>query len=696
MRRWPRRLAVGCALGAASAALAWAIGLTAFFRTVELKTYDYRVRATADPASARQDIVLVSIDDSSIRRLEPQVGRWPWPRVVHSFLVDYLARGPARVIVYDVLFTERQQGTFQIGGAAWTGAESDRALASSAARAGNVVFTADVTADEKALIGSRGVEVLRAGQPFPPDPAFEARPGVILPYDELTDAAAAVGHSFSIYDPDGPVRRSAPFVRVGEAGGVGVPSLAVAAAMIAGRVPREAIRRENNTLRVGPASAPLVPARIPSLYGPPSEARRMLVRYTGPVLKDGKPTYHDYSFYDLFYSEQQLLAGAKPVVDPAAFRDKIVVIGTTAAGLRDLFTVPFGEGSMPGMQVHANIIDNLLSRRFMRPIGAGWNLLIVIGCALAVGAAGVLLAVWPAAAVASLIVAGIGTASVMLFRQGVWMDVAVPVLAMAFATFGGTAYQYFVEGREKRQVKRTFSRFVSKDVYDQLVADPAGARVGGARRDMSVLFADIRGFTTFTERGQPEDVVAQLNEYFSRMVAVVFEYRGTVDKFVGDMVMALFGAPVDDPDHAVHAVNAAVAMVHALEGLNVRWAREGRPVLRNGVGINSGAMVAGMVGAEQIMSYTVIGDNVNLASRLESLTKSYGAEIIVSEHTLPLLRGQFTTRPLGVVTVKGKTEPVAIHEVLVRPAADPGSPQADPAPSSGSGQETTHETHQAM
>ncbi len=279
MQRWPKRFVIGCAIGAASAALAWAIGHTAFFRTVELKTYDYRVRMTADPASARRDIVLVTIDDSSIRRLEPQVGRWPWPRVVHAHVIDFLARGPAKVIVYDILFTERQQGSFELDGTTWTGEESDRALADSASRAGNVVFAADVTADEKALLDMRGVGRLRAGQPFAADPAFEARPGVILPYDELTDAAAAVGHNFAIFDADGPVRRSAPFVRVGD---VGVPSLAVAAAMLAGSVPIEAIRRENGRLRVGPASAPLVPARIPSFYGPDRHRRAHADSVHGP------------------------------------------------------------------------------------------------------------------------------------------------------------------------------------------------------------------------------------------------------------------------------------------------------------------------------------------------------------------------------------------------------------------------------
>ena len=655
---------IGCAIGAASAALAWAAGQTAFFKTVELKTYDYRVRMTADPASARRDIVLVSIDDSSIRRLEPNVGRWPWPRVVHSSLIDYLARAPAKVIVYDVLFTERQQGTFKVDDVTWSGAESDRALASSASRAGNVVFAADVTADELAQLDNRGVERLRAGQPFPADPAFEARPGVILPYTELTDAAAAVGHNFSIYDADGPVRRTAPFVRVGD---VGVPSLAVAAVMLAGPVKPEAIRRENDALRVGPALAPLVAASIPSFYEPETRAQRMLIHFTGPVLKkDGKPTYQDYSFYDLYYSEQQILAGEKPTVDPAVFRDRIVVIGTTAAGLGDLYTVPFAEGKMPGMQVHANIIDDLLSQRFMRPIGAGPDLLVLIGCALVVGIAGTALAVWPAAGISAIVVLAVAWASVRLFGPGAWMQLATPVLAVAFAMFGSTAYQYFVEGREKRQVKRTFSRFVSKDVYEQLVADPASARVGGARRDMSVLFADIRGFTTFTERGQPEEVVSQLNEYFSRMVEVVFAHRGTVDKFVGDMVMALFGAPLADPDHADHAVEAALGMLDALKDQNARWAAEGRPPLEIGVGVNSGDMVAGIIGSDTVMSYTVIGDAVNLGSRLESLNKEYGTRLIVSEGTRARLKGRYDMKPLGAVTVKGKSEPVNIFEVLAR------------------------------
>jgi adenylate cyclase len=249
------------------------------------------------------------------------------------------------------------------------------------------------------------------------------------------------------------------------------------------------------------------------------------------------------------------------------------------------------------------------------------------------------------------------------FPGGAWYPVVVPLGAMAAATFGGVAYQYFVEGREKRAVKRLFSRYLSRDVYEQLLANPALAELGGKRRDMTVLFSDIRGFTAMTERGQAEALVAQLNEYFSRMVEVVFAHRGTLDKFVGDMVMALFGAPLDDDRHADHAVQAAVAMVGELERLNAKWAAEGRPTFGIGIGINSGDMIAGNIGAEAIRSYTVIGDNVNLGSRLESLNKEYRTSIIISGQTAERLREPYDLVPLGDVVVKGKSRPVAIFEV---------------------------------
>jgi adenylate cyclase len=186
---------------------------------------------------------------------------------------------------------------------------------------------------------------------------------------------------------------------------------------------------------------------------------------------------------------------------------------------------------------------------------------------------------------------------------------------------------------------------------------------------MTVLFSDIRGFTAVSEHAQPEAIVGMLNEYFTRMVEIVFAHHGTLDKFVGDMVMALFGAPLDDPHHAKHAVEAALDMIDGLQALNARWKAEGRPELDIGIGINTGSMIAGNIGSDAIMSYTVIGDAVNLGSRLESLNKQYGTRIIISDATREQLTGSYVCRPLGDVVVKGKTRPVAIFELVGRSEA---------------------------
>ena len=243
------------------------------------------------------------------------------------------------------------------------------------------------------------------------------------------------------------------------------------------------------------------------------------------------------------------------------------------------------------------------------------------------------------------------------------MGLVEPLSAASLSLFGGVAWQYFVEGAEKRRVKGLFGRYVSKDVFKQLLDDPAMAELGGRRREMTVLFSDIRGFTAASEKGTPEDVVLQLNEYFNEMVEVLFRHHGTLDKFVGDMVMGLFGAPVEDPRHADHAVAAAREMTAVLERLNARWRGEGRPTMDIGIGINSGEMIAGNIGASTIMSYTVIGDAVNLGSRIESLNKEYGTRILISQATKDRLTTSIETRLIGEVKVKGRDRSVVIYEV---------------------------------
>jgi adenylate cyclase len=676
-----RKLLRGAAFGLVAGAIALLAGLTPLARTLELKLYDWRVQqstAAGPPASTRlvalqggpDPIVLVTIDDDSLRRMEPLVGRWPWPRMVHAALIDFLAAGGARAIVYDVLFAEADRRRFMVGDEEWTGEESDLALVAATERAGTVIHTADAAAsallDPSRAIAHPLHEIPALATPFAVDACVERRPQFTPPFPALAKAARAIGHSLTVLDADGPVRRAVPFVTVTGAGDARyvVPSLALSAVMLAADLGAGSVRVRGEILQVGPVRVPLVTELVPDFYGPPTPACRAMIAWRGPTLtRSLVPTFQSFSFYDLFYAGQQVLEGVSPDVAPSTFRDKVVVVGVTAQGLHDVFTTPFAEGRMAGPEVHANVIDAWLSGRTLTPVHARTGASMALALALAVGIAGAVGSAWVGGIVAAVLAGGYTVVNLRLFAGGSWWPLAVPVVGVALAFVADLGWQYIVEGREKRKVKRLFSRYVAKDVYEQLLADPSRAALGGSRRAMTVLFSDVRGFTALSEKGAPEDIVATLNEYFTRMVQVLFDHRGTLDKFVGDMVMALFGAPLDDEDHAEHAVQAAIAMARALDELNAAWAASGRPTLDIGIGINTGEMVAGNIGSSAIMSYTVIGDAVNLGARLESLNKEYGTRIIISEATRSRLKGQYHIRPLGSVTVKGKSQPVAIFEV---------------------------------
>ena len=578
--------------------------------------------------------------------------------MVHASLIDYLSRGKPALIVYDVLFADADLRIgFPYGGETWSGAESDQALADTVKKAGNVILAADAT-----FLGQTSDAQAWPDQGYRLNaPGLLERQVIFPPAGALSTAATALGHTFLSLDADGPVRHVVPFVRSGDRA---MPSLGLSAALRASGIAPSSVRIDGSSLIAGDRMMPLERREVKTEDG----SRGMfwgLIHFRGPAfLPDMKSRpYAHYSFFDLLYSAEQILAEKKPDVDPSLFRDKIVFVGVTAAGLHDVFETPFAGGVMPGVQIHASVADDFLSNRFMRPESPRLRIALVITLALAAGVIAVLLPAWWAAALFAAIVTAFAFVATRQFATGTWINITQPTLSASLALFGGVGYQYFFEGREKRKMKRLFGQYVSKDVYEQLVANPDLARLGGQRRQMTVLFSDIRGFTTVSETGQPEEIVAMLNEYFSRMVGIVFAHKGTLDKFVGDMVMALFGAPLDDANHAEHAVDAALEMIRELNRLNQKWTAEGRPAIDIGIGISTGPMIAGNIGSEAIMSYTVIGDSVNLGARLESLNKEYGTRIIISEATRDALPARYVFRPLGDVVVKGKTRPVAIYEV---------------------------------
>ena len=344
-----RKVAIGLAIGGVAWALAYGLGLFRVFTDQELSTYDRRLVATHDTRLARgggahQDMVIVEIDESSLRLLEPTFGRWPWPRLVHSAVVDFLARGQAKAIAYDVLFVDRDlRGAFPLGdsGATMSGAESDAALVESVRRAGNVVLAAEVIFE-----GSASAETpVPAAPPLPgvnydPGPGFFVRPHLRLPFADLAAASAGVGHTMLELDPDGTARRVLPFV---VAQGRPVPWLGLASFLAADRVPASGVSVDGSILRVGSAQVPVLSAPARSTTGEELPSRQMLLRLHGPYADaEGQRTYPAYSFVDLLRSEDLMLNGAAPLVDPAEFRGKYVFIGTTAPGLKDTYPSPFG------------------------------------------------------------------------------------------------------------------------------------------------------------------------------------------------------------------------------------------------------------------------------------------------------------------------------------------------------------------
>jgi adenylate cyclase len=381
----------------------------------------------------------------------------------------------------------------------------------------------------------------------------------------------------------------------------------------------------------------------------------MLERETFINFRGGPRTFPNVPYH-------QVLAGQ---VSPDVFAGNIVLIGATSPVLHDVFPTPFApRGDMSGVEIHANALETMLQgipiRRAPPAVAA---ILAVLGGALAVWIASTVRPFVALVLVGGAVV-GYLAGTHAAFLSGWWMAALPAPLALGTA-YGGTVLRNFV--RERRE-KRRLSRFFSPAVVQTIIRQKDDGKLSAARRRMTVLFSDIRGFTTMSERMAPEDVVAMLREYLTAMTEVVFKHGGTVDKYIGDEIMALYNVPLEVADHADRAVRTALEFQERLRPLAERFSARYGGTLQCGVGIHTGDAVVGTIGSEQRLEYTAIGDTINLGARLESATKEFGVSIIISEATYVDLKSQFATRYLGEVHVKGKEIPVKIHAVLT-PAA---------------------------
>ncbi len=610
----------------------------AFLQAVELKAGDARFMLRGG-RNGPQEIVLVAVDERSVNEL----GRWPWSRRTVAKLIDALE--PARVIALDIVFSEPGPK------------EDDRLLSEAIARSGRVVlgyfFRNDSTEEppEESIkqLETSSIKLIRktGGEADRPVdalgvPAFR---GGDFNIPSIGKGAAGFGSFNILSGPDG-MYRSANLVFAFR--GALYPSLAL-----------EALSKFFDT----------DPVLFTAPYGIDSLG---LAGIKVPLREDGSFALDFYGPGGTFttYPAVDVLKGR---VDGAKLRDKIVFVGVTEKAVYDIRPTPL-DPLLPGVEIHATVAGNILEKSFL--IHDTRTIFIDL---LILAAAPLLMCVilshlrstYQGLIVFFLFLGFVSALNIFLFiSQKLVTSTVYPLLPLALAYLLSESYRNVVVEKRHRFMKRAFSTYLSPQLLGELLKDPERLRLGGEKREISVLFADIRGFTGLSERLPPEDIVGVLNDYLSPMTEIVLEEGGTLDKYMGDAIMALFNAPLDISDHPVKACITALRMRDKLDELNKLWMERGLVRLRAGIGISTGEAVVGNMGAHFRFDYTAIGDTVNLASRLEALNKVYGTSIIVSEKTADLVKDEFILRELDLVRVRGRERPLLIYELLGRGKPD--------------------------
>lgn len=659
------RIAVGLTVVALFLGYAARLYPVVLIDRLEAIAYDTRLRWTA-PGGVDRRIVIVDIDEKSLR----MEGRWPWSRDKVARLLDQLIeRYAVRVVGFDVVFAEPDDSS---------GLRHLEALADGELR-GNAAFrTAFESLRPKLRFDERFAERIR-GRPvvlgyyfsgatdesgqgttsgtLPPPTlaagtfqgrniAFTVWAGYGANLPELQSVAAGAGHFNPWPDEDGVTRR-VPVLAEFRGAYYEALSLAVVRQLLGSPpvLPGYPAQRFLSRGYSGLEWLEVGPLRIPV-----DDRVTSFVPYRGP--RGSFP----------YLSATDVLGGTAP---PEVLEGRIVLVGTSAPGLLDLRSTPL-EPSFPGVEIHANLIagmlDGTIKQRPPYVLGAEFLLLLVTGLVLALGLP--YLSPMKATLVTGAVLVAVLGINTLVWHHG---DLILPLasgvlLVLALFTLN-MAYGYFVEARGKRQITGRFGQYVPPELVEEMARAPERYSMQGESREMTVLFSDVRGFTTLSEGLDPRALSQLMNEFLTPLTRVIHRHRGTIDKYMGDAIMAFWGAPLADPQHASHAVAAALEMHRVLAALQPEFAARGWPPIRIGIGLNSGRMSVGNMGSEIRLAYTVIGDAVNLASRLEGITKEYGADIIVGEETRRAAPG-YTYLELDRVRVKGKEEPVAIYQPL--------------------------------
>lgn len=642
-RKWrPMVLSLGLTLlfASHSAGLLSLPGLT----QLEAQLYDARVRYSASNEPDDR-IVILDIDEKSLA----EIGRWPWNRIRMAELIDQLFdQYGIAVLGFDIVWAESETSQFEAlsqdlarrlpGRELGALPDTDQVFAQSIAN--RPVVLGYYFNSAKGSKNSLPMPVLTLDQLPATASIAPVWPGYTGNIKQLAAAAPAAGQINALPDDDGIIRRVPLLMRHGNGYYEGL-SLAMLRTMFGGMPVEPVVVRANGYARV--ESLKLGPLTLPV-----DRELAALVSYRGP-----QRTYDYVSLADVLQGR----------VKPERLAGRIALIGTSAPGLSDIRATPT-DAVMPGVEVHANMLSAALDQKIRQQPAYMTGLDVAQVMLTGIFAALVLPLLGAAAGIGlvALLAAGILWINYSLWTSSLLVAPLASVMALLVAVFlFNMAWGFLVEGRSKRQLGSMFSQYIPPSLVAEMARDPGRYTMENRDADLTVLFADVRGFTTISEALTAKELAAYINEYLTRMSAIIAAGRGTLDKFIGDAIMAFWGAPVDDADHARHAVRVAMDMRREQQALSADFAAKGWPPIDIGIGLNSGPMRVGNMGSQHRLAYTVMGDAVNLGSRLEGLTKNYGVGIVIGTATRAAVP-DIACRLLDRVRVKGKNEAVEIFE----------------------------------
>jgi adenylate cyclase len=605
-----------------------------WLRRLELMGLDLQMRLRG-PRAPGPETVIVMIDDATIAEL----GRWPLPRAKLAEAITSLHRAGARAIGVDILFADRE-----ISAEAADGSGAD-ALAQAIGEAGNVVLPfafmfGTARSASKIETGDLAYTRLRKERGYRPVPLEPT--GLLTPLPALA-AHAALGHMLIAYDVDGMPRFDYPAL---EFDLDYYPSMAIRVAQLFLGVPWQDVTVDlGRGILLGSRDIPTDPQM------------RLLVNYLGP-----SPAFPTYSL-------GQVLSGA---VAPETFSGRVVLVGANALGTRDTFESPF-TAVMPGVERLATVVDSILHNRHLRrPAPLPWlEAAFMLAAAVALGVAVSHLSLAAAALCGLVLIAtAVIVAQAALASGGYWIATTLPVIGIVLTFSALSLYRYGLLDKERRHIRRVFQRYLTPSMVDRLVRNPELPQLGGELRELTVLFCDLRGFTALSEALDPTTLARVINVFLHEATEAILEFGGTIDKYVGDAIMAFWNAPLDQPEHATLACRAALRILERLEAINAASASDDAlPHLAAGIGINTGPCTVGNFGSNRRFDYSAVGDAVNVAARLEGETKTHGKPILIGPETATQAQG-FRTVPVATIHVRGRTRPLQIHALVGRESSE--------------------------